>query len=378
MKQATRARYQQEILGALCMAYGITDPTVQFEATVPVTIRLNRAIQDSSEFLKLINILPVTDMSGDVLRMSTPNPIASRTNTKDKKARREPVLAGGPGENKYECKKTNYDHGIEYSTLDLWARFRNFAQLYQDSIYKRIALDRMLIGFMGIMAAENSDREKYPELQDVNKGWLKLIEERKPENFIKEGTIKPGKIIIGKNGDFKNLDQLVYAMWKAIPKAHRSENHIAIVGDRLVTHDTDASLGSFAQQPTEKAAMAVLERRYGTRIPHVVPMFPETGLMICNPKNLHIYYQDSATRRRTKDEPEYDRVANYMSSNDAYAIEDYDSIIALDHNAIEITDNPAADRTQIQGADLKNKEKADTKANAEAEAKKGAAEEAKE
>lgn len=40
--------------------------------------------------------------------------------------------------------------------------------------------------------------------------------------------------------------------------------------------------------------------------------------------NLSIYYQDGKRRRLLKDEPEYDRVTDYNSSNEAYVIEDLD------------------------------------------------------
>ncbi|MNF17838.1 Phage major capsid protein, P2 family [compost metagenome] len=56
--------------------------------------------------------------------------------------------------------------------------------------------------------------------------------------------------------------------------------------------------------------------------------------------NLSIYFQEGARRRHIKDEPEYDRIADYQSSNDAYVIEDF-GLVALVEN-IEAFTYPAA------------------------------------
>ncbi|MNG37890.1 Phage major capsid protein, P2 family [compost metagenome] len=50
--------------------------------------------------------------------------------------------------------------------------------------------------------------------------------------------------------------------------------------------------------------------------------------------NLSIYFQEGARRRHIKDEPEYDRIADYQSSNDAYVIEDF-GLVALVENIEE-------------------------------------------
>ena len=59
-----------------------------------------------------------------------------------------------------------------------------------------------------------------------------------------------------------------------------------------------------------------------------VPFFPAGKLLITRLDNLSIYWQEGARRRHLKDEPEYDRVADYQSSNDAYVVEDF-GLVAL-------------------------------------------------
>ncbi len=52
-----------------------------------------------------------------------------------------------------------------------------------------------------------------------------------------------------------------------------------------------------------------------------------------------IYWQEGARRRHLKDEPEYDRVADYQSSNDAYVIEDFGAAALVEN--IEAMTYPA-------------------------------------
>jgi hypothetical protein len=52
--------------------------------------------------------------------------------------------------------------------------------------------------------------------------------------------------------------------------------------------------------------------------------------------NLSIYVQEGTRRRFLKDEPEYDRVVNYESVNEAYVVEDY-GMVALVENIVLTT-----------------------------------------
>lgn len=58
----------------------------------------------------------------------------------------------------------------------------------------------------------------------------------------------------------------------------------------------------------------------------IVGFNPRTRVGCDQPlENLSIYYQESARRRLVRDEPEYDRVTNYESSNDAFVVENYEA-----------------------------------------------------
>ncbi|MCD8672360.1 P2 family phage major capsid protein, partial [Klebsiella pneumoniae] len=61
-----------------------------------------------------------------------------------------------------------------------------------------------------------------------------------------------------------------------------------------------------------------------------VPGIPEDVVLITNLKNLSVYYQKGSLRRSIREEPQYNRVATYQSSNDDYVIEEYGMIAMID------------------------------------------------
>lgn len=56
---------------------------------------------------------------------------------------------------------------------------------------------------------------------------------------------------------------------------------------------------------------------------YLAPFFPADALLITSFDNLSIYYQVGALRRLMREEPDYNRIATYQSSNDAWVVEDF-------------------------------------------------------
>lgn len=325
MQRETKDKYNS-MLAMMAIAYGVKDAKENFTATVPMAQRLNEAIQESIDFLKLITIMPTRDIMGEVLTMMAHATIASRTDTSDGNER-NPQTALAPDGLQYICKQTNFDVAILYSTLDAWARY-NFAAMYMNSVYRRIGLDRILIGFYGESAAATTDRVANPYLQDVNIGWIKKLATHKAAHYITEGAVTD-IISIGATGDYKNLDAFAYDISSIIPDSHRTGNEVAIIGRELVSQDTGKILAAIGHTPSERNMFQTLEKSYGGVRSYMCPLFPARGLLITDPKNLHIYYQDTSLRRASVDEPKKNRIVDYISMNEAYAIEDYDAIAGV-------------------------------------------------
>lgn len=334
MNLETQKKYFK-LLDRMAAAYGITDPRNSFAATVPMSQKLNDAVQASDAFLQQISIIPVDDIKGEILDMQIHSTIAGRTDTSGA-GEREAQYAGTPDGRQYECKQTNFDVGIIYALLDAWARYKNFPQRYMKAVYRRMALDRILIGFYGQSAAATTDRGVNTKLEDVNKGWLYDLKTNYLANYITEIVEASGKIKLGAAGDFKNVDQLVYSVGSLIPKEHRTGGEVALVGQGLVAHDMNKVLSEHAETPTEKVNFQILGKSYGGFKSVLVPQFPDYGLLVTDPKNLHIYLQRSSLRRKHEDQPAKNRIVDFISQNEAYNIGNLKAAAAIEAANLEI------------------------------------------
>ncbi|MET3916253.1 P2 family phage major capsid protein [Variovorax sp. OAS795] len=322
MQNATRLVYNN-LLIRLGELNNVPSAREQFAVEPSVQQTLETKIQESSEFLKLINIIGVKEMKGDKLGLGVSGPIASRTNTDV--ADRDPRSVETLDQKGYECKKTNYDTFIKYATLDAWAKFADFQTRVRDLILKRSALDRIMIGFNGTSAAATTNLALNPLLQDVNIGWLQHIREDAPARVLDDGAVD-GKVTVGEGGDYKNLDALVYDAYNTLldPWFRNDGALVAIVGRNLM-HDKLFPLVSDPTAPTEMLAADIVrsQRRLGGLPGVTVPYFPENKVLITRMDNLSLYWQESARRRKLEDNAKRDRIENYESSNDAFVVEDY-------------------------------------------------------
>lgn len=294
------------------------DPTVQQT--------LETKIQESSAFLKKVNIIGVAEMKGEKVGLGVSGPIASRTDTTGAN-KRVPRDVSALSVNDYECKQTNYDTYVRYALLDAWAKFPDFQTRLRDAIVVRNGLDRMCIGFNGTSAAATTDLVANPLLQDVNIGWLQQYRNNAPERVMTEVVAASNVIKVGgADGDYKNLDALVMDLVANLldPWYQEDPQLVCLVGRGLM-HDKYFPLVNKDQGSQDALATdLIISQKHIGGLPGVsAPYVPDGTLMVTALNNLSIYFQDGARRRYIKDAPESDRIENYESSNDAYVVEDY-------------------------------------------------------
>lgn len=322
MQNETRLLYEK-YAAHIAKLNGVADVSKKFTVAPSVQQTLEKHIQESSDFLKLINIFPVTDQQGEKLGLGVSSTIASTTDTKTKsRETTDPTGLDGSG---YFCTQTNFDTHITYGKIDAWANFPNFQTLFRDACLERQALDRIMVGFNGTSRAATSDRVANPLLQDVNKGWLQKYREGAPERVASSGKVA-GKIQVGATGDFKNLDALVMDLVQNMidPWHRRRTDLVALVGSNLL-HDKYFPLVNKDQNNSEKLAADVIisQKRVGNVPAAQVPFFPENAVLVTTFDNLSLYWQKGSRRRSIIEVPAKDRIENYESSNDAYVVEDF-------------------------------------------------------
>ncbi|WP_313056254.1 phage major capsid protein, P2 family [Stutzerimonas nitrititolerans] len=312
---------------------GVDNATEKFNVTPTIQQKLETAIQEASGLLKRINIIGVEQQEGEALLLGVNGPIASRTNTKTG-GRRNPAERSALSKDTYTCKQTNFDSSFPYALIDAWAKFKDFQARLGAAITERQALDRIMIGFNGTSAAATSDIAANPLLQDVNIGWLEKIRTGAPDRVLDEVVDASGKVTIGAGGDYKTLDGVVFDAVQMLEPWHRSHPNLVVMVSRDLLHDkllAAVEKGAASNVEENAADQIVTKARLGG-LPIVdAPFFPAGTVLVTTLSNLSIYFQEGARRRHVKDEPEYDRVADYQSSNDAYVIEDF-GLVALVEN----------------------------------------------
>ena len=322
MKNETRVLFNK-YLAQLAELNQVASVLNKFSVAPSVQQTLETRLQEKSDFLTSINVSPVTEQMGEKLGLGIGSPIAGTTDTKVKD--RETVDPTDVDAKGYFCFQTNFDSHITYAKLDMWAKFPDFQTKIRDLILTRQALDRIMIGFNGRSRAATSDRATNPLLQDVNKGWLQHYREQADQRVMDSGATA-GKIVVGKGGDYANLDALVYdAKSSLIDPWHRHDtNLVAILGDALMK-DKYFPIINRDNPATEQLAadMVMSQKRVGGLPAVTVPFFPENGILITRLDNLSLYYQEGGRRRTVVENAKRDRIENFESSNDAYVVEDF-------------------------------------------------------
>ncbi len=341
MRNETRLKFNG-YLDQVAKLNGITSAIVKFNVLPSVQQSLETAIQESSAFLGRINVIGVTEQEGEAILLGVNGPIASRTNT-GAGNRRNPAQRHTLAKDSYVCKQTNFDSAFPYALIDAWAKFPDFQTRLTAAIAQRQALDRIMIGFNGTSAAPATDIATSPMLEDVNIGWLQKIRVGAPDRVLDSGATA-GKVRIGPNvktadnptgtDDYKTLDGVVFDAVQMLEPWHRSRPDLVAMISRDLMHDKllAAVEKGAASNQEENAAQEIMTRaRVGGLPPVDAPFFPAGTVLVTTLSNMSLYFQEGARRRHVKDEPEYDRIADYQSSNDAYVIEDF-GLVALVEN----------------------------------------------
>lgn len=306
----------------------------QFNVEPTIQQKLENAVLENSDFLKRINIVMVEEMKGSALRLGVLSPVASRTDTNVKA--RETSDIHSLQENLYSCEQTNFDTHLNYAVLDSWAKFPDFAARVGKLKAERIALDRIMIGWNGASVAATTNRTQNPLLQDVNKGWLVQIKEKAPARVMKEEAKGSGKIEVGAGKTYKNLDALVFALKEDfIPSQYRDDTKlVAIMGSDLLADKYFPLINQ--EKPTEILAgdTVISQKRVGGLQAVSVPYFPKGTVLVTSLDNLSIYVQEGKVRRALKDVPERNRIEDYLSSNEAYVVENYEAVAMAENITI--------------------------------------------
>lgn len=302
---------------------------------------MSRRWGEKSDFLKKINIAGVTEQKSQKLGLGVGSPIASRTDTDNKD--RETAYVGSLNPDDYEAKQTNFDTHLSYRVMDAWAATDgNFKVMYRKAVMQRMALDRIMIGWNGTSAAVETSRTDNPLLQDVNVGWMEKVRRNAPARlmgYASDGEVTTDEFMIGDGGQYMTLDAAVFdVMANLLDPWHTGSDDLVLIIGRELWVNHGLTLYNENRPASERNALQVwFSSEAVAGLPTAtVPFFPPRGLVVTSYDNLSIYYQTGAVRRAIIDNPKRDRVEEYLSSNDAYVVEDYGKFGGIRPGAIKL------------------------------------------
>lgn len=327
MKNDTRVKFNA-YLAQLASINGVESAATQFTVSPSVQQTLETKIQESSEFLRRINMVPVPEMAGEKLGLGVSGPVASTTDTNSQDRVTSDLSSFDA--NGYLCTQTDFDTHLGYNKIDLWAKFKDFQTRLRDALLRRQALDRIMVGFNGTSRAATSNKATNPMLQDVNKGWLQKYREFAVGRVMKEVAAASNKVQIGSaitpaNG-YKNLDALVFDVVNNLiePWYQEDPSLVVLMGRGLLADKYFPIINAnLVPSETQAADMIISQKRVGGLPAIAVPYVPANTLMVTTLDNLSIYWQEGSRRRTIIDNPRRNRIENFESSNEAFVVEDY-------------------------------------------------------
>ncbi|MFB9135711.1 phage major capsid protein, P2 family [Vibrio olivae] len=326
MLNAISTKYLQEYTAATLSAAGADAGVGMFNLTPPMETKLRQAIMLSDAFLGMISLLPVQQIKGQVVDVGNDGLSTGRGD-----GERFSVEVGQSG-NTYELVKTDSGAHILWETMTQWANSGSKGQwlkMMQSAIARRFALDMLRIGFNGTSVAAVTKPKDNPLGEDVNKGWLTIVKEKKGTQVLAKANLDA----TGKSADsYKNLDSLVQDLINTtIAPEHRQDpDLVVLVGSELVAAEQHRLLES-AETPTEHKAAQSLAKTIAGKTAYTPPFFKPTSIWVTNVKNLQILTQEGTQWRRQKNDEDTLRYKQNHIRMEGYAVGNLNKFAAIEN-----------------------------------------------
>lgn len=312
----------------LAAEYGQDTAERYFSLTDPKETALRAALLESVDFLSMITVEDVDQLSGQVVNVGNPGIFTGR-----KEGGRFIRKTGVDGL-EYKLSETDSGAALTWAMLSVWANSgdeNEFFQRMQTFTNQSFALDMLRIGFNGTSVAKSTDPEKNPNGEDVNIGWQKFVKDYNENQIITDA------VTLGEGGDYVSLDAMASDLINSkIPAQFRNDPRLTVlVGADLVAAEQHR-LYQAADRPTEKIAAQMLGTSIAGR-PAIVPPFMPGKRMVVTPlSNLHIYTQRGTRQRKAEFVEDRKQYENKYLRNEGYAVEYPEMYAAFDESAVTI------------------------------------------
>jgi P2 family phage major capsid protein len=323
----------------LAKAYETTDVSKQFAVTGPMETKLKAALLESVEFLKLITVQDVDQITGQVVQVGN---FALATGRKNGGRF---VSTNGVDGNKYELVETDSCSAVPWATLAVWANAgsaNQFMQLMSQNATMRFALDMLRVGFNGVSVEVDTDPVANPMGEDINKGWHQHVTEKAPDQIVTDAIYyNPDATAELKEGEYKTLDAIVTELKNTLihPALRTDPRLVVLVGSDL-TAVAQTKMMNKADKPTEKVAAAEMDKTIGGLKAYTPPFFPGKRIVVTMLSNLHLYTQKGTRQRKSENVEDRKQHEDKYWRMEGYAIEEYEGYAAIDETAMNIGPAP--------------------------------------
>ncbi|MFZ7273865.1 phage major capsid protein, P2 family [Avibacterium avium] len=284
---------------------------------------MNEKIQQRSDFLNAINMIPVHQEKGAKIY----GPL--KPNITGRQYQERHIIEQIDNEQGYRVYETDSGVTVKWGLLDNFSQHpEKFDHLLDEFVLDQIAANIMQIGWVGKSLAANTQAI---DLSDVNKGWLALLAEQKPENI--KATGKNGKLkIFGENADYENLDTLALALRNQLDEHHRNRNDLVfLVGAGLLAREAQP-ITSANPPAQEKTGLQnhYIANQFGGMKTLTPPQFPIYGAVVTTLQNLSLYIFNRSGRYSIRQDQDYKREVVSYWRFEGYVVEDLGLMAAVD------------------------------------------------
>lgn len=309
-------------------AAGVPAGTMSFAITPPMETKLRQAIMQSHAFLAMISLLPVQQIKGQVIDVGSDALSTGRAATRF-------MVEMGQSGNEYELVKTDSGAYVTWETLTQWGNSGSkgeWLNRMKSAMATRFALDMLRVGWNGTSAAAVTDPVANPLGQDVNKGWVQVVKEKKPGQVLASADLDPTGTVAD---SYKNLDSLVQDLINTTiaPEHQEDDDLVAIIGSNLIASEQHRLLEA-ANVPTEHTAAQMLAKTVAGRKAYKLPFFPANRVLVTSPKNLQILTQEGTQLRTQKNDEEELRYKSNHIRMEGYAVGNLNKFACIENVTI--------------------------------------------
>lgn len=326
-------------------AYGLAKDGMYFSIDAPKETKLKKAIMESSDFLKKINILDVQQIKGQAVTVGSDKLSTGRDKERFKGT--TPDISGY----EYELSVTDTVIHITWARLAEWANSggqKEFEKKLMEYVTEQVGADMLRVGWNGTHAEKITDPAKYPNGEDVNEGWHARIKRLAPSQIVGASFDNDeSEIYFDPDGtrdaagnplfDYKTVDAMASDLINNVlhPAFRNAPDLVVLVGQNIVAA-AQYRLYTEADKPSEHNAAQKLDKSIAGRPAYVVPYFPGNRMVVTSLKNLSIYTQKGTKRRKTKDNDDLGRVESFLWRFEGYVVEEPLKYAAFDENSVVI------------------------------------------